>query len=297
MSPAPAVELGRLLREARERRGWTLQQLSERTRITLRNLGALESGDYARMPAPVYIRGFVRTLARELGLDEAAALAALDEAGVASPTTGPEAAPQPAREAAGAAPRPAAAPAFRWPVLGRPALLAISVLVAGGIAGLGLRALGRWLGADAGRAIPPSPFQTPPAVVARHATPAIGGSAPETPPGPLPGTARPSATVVSAATGPFTVTIVAREGCEVMFQKDGGRERWVTLEPGRSEPFHALSRLRLLIANPAGVDVTAPGGSVVFPKKRRAAHLMVTAAGVEILPLPGAQPHEPGLLR
>ena len=64
----PTAELGGRLREAREGRGWTLQRLSERTRITVRNLGSLESGDYARMPAPVYIRGFVRTLAGEFGL-------------------------------------------------------------------------------------------------------------------------------------------------------------------------------------------------------------------------------------
>ena len=61
--------LGEILREAREKKGWTLEFLSERTRIAPRMIRSLEHDDLEQISSPVYARGFIRNLARELQLD------------------------------------------------------------------------------------------------------------------------------------------------------------------------------------------------------------------------------------
>jgi cytoskeleton protein RodZ len=66
------------LRESRENQKLTLHQVSEVTKIRTDHIRALEEGDFDVFPAPVYIRGFVRTYAMLLKLDVAKTLAGLD---------------------------------------------------------------------------------------------------------------------------------------------------------------------------------------------------------------------------
>ncbi len=60
---------GQLLRAARQERGLTLEDAERGTRIRRQFLEALEADDYQQLPPPVYVRGFIRTYARWLGLD------------------------------------------------------------------------------------------------------------------------------------------------------------------------------------------------------------------------------------
>jgi len=62
-------ELGHILREARETKGLSLEQVQEETRINATYLAAMENGEYAVLPSPVHVRGFLRNYARFLGLD------------------------------------------------------------------------------------------------------------------------------------------------------------------------------------------------------------------------------------
>ena len=62
-------ELGHILREARETKGFTLREVQDKTRINSRFLEALEMGDFDRLPTPTHVRGFLRNYARFLGLD------------------------------------------------------------------------------------------------------------------------------------------------------------------------------------------------------------------------------------
>lgn len=62
-------EIGHILREARENKGLTLDDVQGHTRINARYLAALESGQYASLPTSVHVRGFLRNYARFLGLD------------------------------------------------------------------------------------------------------------------------------------------------------------------------------------------------------------------------------------
>lgn len=63
---------GERLREAREAQGLSLTEIASRTRIPIRQLEAIESGDYASLPSITYAVGFAKAYARAVGLDEAA---------------------------------------------------------------------------------------------------------------------------------------------------------------------------------------------------------------------------------
>jgi cytoskeletal protein RodZ len=62
-------ELGELLRKAREDKGLSLAQVEEATKIRHAYLQALEEEDFDRLPAPVYVKGFLKNYALFLGLD------------------------------------------------------------------------------------------------------------------------------------------------------------------------------------------------------------------------------------
>ncbi|HEV3155322.1 MAG TPA: RodZ domain-containing protein [Candidatus Baltobacteraceae bacterium] len=63
------MSLGERFRAAREQRGLTLSEVAEHLRIRSVYLAAIEDQDWSAIGAPVYIRGFLRTYARYLGLD------------------------------------------------------------------------------------------------------------------------------------------------------------------------------------------------------------------------------------
>jgi cytoskeletal protein RodZ len=69
--------VGEQLRAAREARNLTVQNVAEATNMRTDHVQALEDGDYTPFPAPVYIRGSVRTYARLLKLDVPAIMATL----------------------------------------------------------------------------------------------------------------------------------------------------------------------------------------------------------------------------
>lgn len=63
------MDVGLELRQAREQRGISLQQISHTTKISLRVLQAIEASDESRLLANVFTRSFVRTYAAQVGLD------------------------------------------------------------------------------------------------------------------------------------------------------------------------------------------------------------------------------------
>jgi cytoskeleton protein RodZ len=68
LDPA-AADFGARLRAARERRGVSLRQIANRTKISVGVLEALERNDLSRMPGGIFTRAFVRSYAVEVGLD------------------------------------------------------------------------------------------------------------------------------------------------------------------------------------------------------------------------------------
>lgn len=69
---------GGVIGAARRQRGWTLDDLSERTKIPAGMLAALEADEFHRLSGPIYARSFVRSCAKELGLPVDDVLALLD---------------------------------------------------------------------------------------------------------------------------------------------------------------------------------------------------------------------------
>jgi transcriptional regulator with XRE-family HTH domain len=63
------MDLGARLREAREARGLTIEEIARSTRVQPRILTAIEQNDVASLPTRPYGRGFVRSYAAEVGLD------------------------------------------------------------------------------------------------------------------------------------------------------------------------------------------------------------------------------------
>ncbi|WP_161598410.1 RodZ domain-containing protein [Pseudodesulfovibrio senegalensis] len=62
-------EVGNIFKDERERRGLSIKEVMEVTKISRRNLLAIEDGNKDELPHPVYAKGFIRSYARFLGLD------------------------------------------------------------------------------------------------------------------------------------------------------------------------------------------------------------------------------------
>ncbi len=62
-------QLGELLKEARQNKGVSLEEVEEEIRIRKKYLQALEEEDFSLMPPEVYVKGFLRNYAIYLGLD------------------------------------------------------------------------------------------------------------------------------------------------------------------------------------------------------------------------------------
>ena len=68
----PLIQVGALLREAREKRGFSIAEIAGSLRIGKEQLIALENGNKALLPEPVFIRAMVRRVAERLNLDATA---------------------------------------------------------------------------------------------------------------------------------------------------------------------------------------------------------------------------------
>lgn len=61
--------LGRKLREEREERGLSLNDVHNVTKIRVKYLKAIEEGRFSEIPGEVYLKGFIKNYANYLGLD------------------------------------------------------------------------------------------------------------------------------------------------------------------------------------------------------------------------------------
>ncbi len=73
------LDLGGLLKQERERRGLSVRDVMDATKISRRNLNALEDGAVKLLPHPVYLKGYVRNYARMVGLDPEPLVAIVDQ--------------------------------------------------------------------------------------------------------------------------------------------------------------------------------------------------------------------------
>lgn len=69
-----SLTLGEKLRQAREDRGLTISEVAEQTRISALYLESIENNDYRTLPGGIFNKGFVKSYARHVGLNEQDAL-------------------------------------------------------------------------------------------------------------------------------------------------------------------------------------------------------------------------------
>jgi transcriptional regulator with XRE-family HTH domain len=74
------ANFGTVLREARERRRVSLADISQQTKVSVSALQLLEAGKFADLPHETFVRGFIRSYARTVGISHVEALTLFDEA-------------------------------------------------------------------------------------------------------------------------------------------------------------------------------------------------------------------------
>jgi cytoskeleton protein RodZ len=245
MSVKPS--LGAYLRRGRERSGLSMEAVSAGSRIAPRLVEALEADRQDLLPAPVYVRGFIRAYCEQIGADTEEALRLYDE----------QAAPPPPLTVHPSTPEAPKVPAARR--RGRVAALSAVgvVLGAAAFALLGRRhpdaVASRQNGAMATAASRPAPTSPPPTPVAPAvADPALAA--------PLPPATAPAAPV-SGAPKPADRVLVMRatDTTWVRVQPDGGPVTEETLSPGAVREWRSAGRFRVTLGNAGGVALELDG--------------------------------------
>ncbi len=78
---------GKTLAAQREAMGWTVEQVADQLKLAVRQVQALEQGDYANLPPPAVVRGFVRAYAKVVKLDPVPLVAQIAQASPAPDTS------------------------------------------------------------------------------------------------------------------------------------------------------------------------------------------------------------------
>lgn len=115
-----ANDLGEFLRRERELRRITLDDVAENTKISRRYLEAIEEDQYDRLPGEAFVRGFIRSYVKYIGLDPAETMLMYDQARAGRDSTPSRPLPRLA-ERRSSSPRP-----LLW-------LLILGLVVVGGI--------------------------------------------------------------------------------------------------------------------------------------------------------------------
>jgi transcriptional regulator with XRE-family HTH domain len=74
------ANFGSLLRQARERRSISLSDVAKKTKLSQSSLQMLEAGRLDDLPPEIFVRGFIRSYARTVGLGEAEPLGLFEQA-------------------------------------------------------------------------------------------------------------------------------------------------------------------------------------------------------------------------
>ena len=70
----PNERLGDFLTRVRESQGLSIEDLSERTKISLKMLRFIEASDWKSLPVEAYVRSYLNSISVKLGLDPRAVL-------------------------------------------------------------------------------------------------------------------------------------------------------------------------------------------------------------------------------
>jgi len=244
--------LGERFRAAREARGLSLSDVSEQIRIRSVYLAAIEGENWAAIGAPVYIRGFLKTYARFLGLDADEIVASFTERPIPPAVESQEPPSHPSRQPLPPPVEAAPPPRNLTPVLWLAALVAVALiafvvyneLTIGTRSPVPVTALSSVAPSSAASSLPvalPSPVASETPIASR-----AGG-----PSSPVPSSSPGSG-------GPNTVQVVLSAPSWLRVTVDGNVSMEGTFPAGTSRLFHGKTA-RLRIGNAGGVSVYIDG--------------------------------------
>lgn len=288
-------QIGQVLSRTRERRGLSLSEVQTQTNIRLRYLEAMEAGDFSVIPGEVYARGFLRTYARFLQLEdeelmrmyaEACQGASQSDAAAAVAATATASAAPSARVAKPRRPKPQRAsgdggtPIFRPQRAPRAILPAILLVAVAGAVAVGLYYLGTGIGLPAeGPPVDPEP-------------PLVAEPEPEPPP-PPPDPEPPALSVAKQppdpqvpnyvtyvaanATGPVEVVVRTGMNCWYRATVDGNVVGEGTLRAGEELVLTAETTVHVHLGNPQDITVTVGGEYTDHISAQQPRHVVVQA--------------------
>jgi len=274
------ASFGERLKKEREKRGMTLEEVSGVTKISVRNLRALEQEKFEQMPGGIFNRGFVRAYAKHLGLDDDQVVADyMEAAGESVPAVAAPEIPAPPH-----APERAAAPAHSQPE-GSSAQVPWAALI--GLVVLGTVVLGFW-SYHSHRKAAENPTAVEPGSASHLAE--VPGSTPDAAasnadPSAVPAaTASPSQTALAVAGG-FDVSLRAHDEVWLSSAVDGKPPSESIMEDGQSIVVHASDRAILKVGNAGALDIAFNGQKVaVRAAEGEVRTLTFTASGLQVAP-------------
>ncbi|AET68981.1 hypothetical protein Desor_3494 [Desulfosporosinus orientis DSM 765] len=223
---------GQMLRTARENKGWSLIDTEEVTKIRVRYIQALEEEEYEVLPGATYVKGYLRTYAKQLGLNSD------DIIELYSASNQPEA--PPVIEVSDKITRTHSS-WIRPVIIGGMALVAIAL--AFGIKGL-----------YQPKEKPPD-YTSPPLITAPKTE--ITDSTPKEPE--TPAQSSPQDVVASTQDG-LTAQLVFTQACWLEVKVDGQAPFQATFASGTTKEIKGTDRIELLsIGNAGGLTVTLNG--------------------------------------
>jgi cytoskeleton protein RodZ len=259
------ASFGERLQREREMRGITLEEIAEATKIGTRALRALEAQDFEKLPGGIFNKGFVRSYARYLGLDEEQAVADY-EAALRDKHAAQAGKPLLEQEEKKEQPSPLA---------GSRRLGALILLLASLVCLLAYFAWTRYSRASrrASQPLTPASAASPGSLTSAgtDVLPSSGlhAAPPEVPVGtppadsPAPGsTPQSPASGRQAEAGEFEVRLQALEDCWVSVTADGGQLIAATLPASTERTIRARNQLVLKLGNAAAVNVFFNGTPV-----------------------------------
>ncbi|MDR3602451.1 MAG: DUF4115 domain-containing protein [Desulfosporosinus sp.] len=227
---------GQILRAAREEKKWSLMNTEETTKIRVRYIQALEEEDYGILPGTTYAKGYLRTYAKQLGLNPDEIIALYNESVLPEPAPVLESLPIEVK----------ARPLWIRPVIiGSMAVLALVLVIA--IASLyqtGKKVAGSSYSPSALPIAPKTETVTP------AATPPVVTTPPVTNP----------ATVVAPTQDGLTAQLVFTQDCWIEVKIDDQSPFQGLFYAGTTKELKGTNKIELVkIGNAAGLSVALNG--------------------------------------
>ncbi|MDQ7096097.1 DUF4115 domain-containing protein [Desulfosporosinus sp. PR] len=229
---------GQMLRAAREEKQWSLAFTEDTTKIRIRYIQALEDEEYGILPGATYVKGYLRTYAKHLGLNPDEIIQRYNDSEVPETIKVLE--------------TPDPIPLKKRPFWVRPLVVGITAVVAIGL----IVGIAEWSHRTpeklANSAYSPTVLPSAPSQ-AETVTPKTNTSTPETTPSTPP-------PVAAATQDGLTAQLVFTQPCWIVVKADGQPLFQGTFDAGTSREVKGTSKIELVtVGNAGGVSVTLNG--------------------------------------